>query len=38
MNEKELYESLKKIQEPKGYFFNKDSGCSLRPAQGSPPQ
>ncbi len=24
MNEKELYESLKKIQEPKGYFFNKD--------------
>ena len=24
MNEKELYEQLNKIQEPKGYFFNKD--------------
>ena len=24
MNEKELFESLKKIQEPKGYFFNQD--------------
>jgi ferredoxin-thioredoxin reductase catalytic chain len=24
MNEKELYEMLKKVQEPKGYFFNKD--------------
>lgn len=24
MNEQELYELLKKVQEPKGYFFNKD--------------
>jgi ferredoxin-thioredoxin reductase catalytic chain len=24
MNENELYELLKKAQEPKGYFFNKD--------------
>ncbi|MEW6187111.1 MAG: ferredoxin-thioredoxin reductase catalytic domain-containing protein [Thermodesulfobacteriota bacterium] len=24
MNEQELYEQLKKVQEPKGYFFNKD--------------
>ena len=24
MNEKALYEQLRKIQEPKGYFFNKD--------------
>jgi len=24
MNAEELYEQLKKIQEPKGYFFNKD--------------
>ena len=24
MNEQELYELLKKAQEPKGYFFNKD--------------
>jgi ferredoxin-thioredoxin reductase catalytic chain len=24
MNEQELYQNLKKIQEPKGYFFNKD--------------
>jgi len=24
MNEKELYDLLKKVQEPKGYFFNKD--------------
>jgi ferredoxin-thioredoxin reductase catalytic chain len=24
MNEKELYEMLRKVQEPKGYFFNKD--------------
>jgi ferredoxin-thioredoxin reductase catalytic chain len=24
MNEQELYEILKKAQEPKGYFFNKD--------------
>jgi len=24
MNVEELYEKLKKIQEPKGYFFNKD--------------
>ena len=25
MNEKELYEQLRKVQEPKGYLFNKDS-------------
>lgn len=24
MNAEELYEQLRKIQEPKGYFFNKD--------------
>ena len=24
MNEKELYEMLRKVQEPKGFFFNKD--------------
>ena len=24
MNEKELFEMLQKIQEPKGYFFNRD--------------
>jgi ferredoxin-thioredoxin reductase catalytic chain len=24
MNEKELFEILRKVQEPKGYFFNKD--------------
>ncbi len=24
MNEKDLYDLLKKAQEPKGYFFNKD--------------
>lgn len=24
MNAEELYEKLKKVQEPKGYFFNKD--------------
>ena len=24
MTEKDLYEDLKKIQEPQGYFFNKD--------------
>ncbi len=24
MNEKELFEMLKKVQEPKGYFFNRD--------------
>ena len=26
MNTDELYDRLKKIQEPKGYFFNKDRG------------
>ncbi len=30
MNERELYEMLKKVQEPKGYFFNKD------PSEGGP--
>ncbi len=38
MTEQDLYERLKKIQEPKGYFFNKDLDGSFRPAQGSSPQ
>ena len=25
MNENDLYEMLRKVQEPKGYFFNKDT-------------
>ena len=25
MDAKQLYETMKKVQEPKGYFFNKDS-------------
>ena len=25
----ELYDMLKKVQEPKGYFFNKDKGWVL---------
>lgn len=25
MNAEELYEKLRKVQEPKGYFFNKDT-------------
>ena len=30
MNEVEkLYETLKKVQEPKGYYFNKDKDLSL---------
>ena len=29
MTEKDLYELLKKIQEPKGYFFNKDFKITL---------
>ena len=29
MNVKELYDLLKKAQEPKGYYFNKDTGQSL---------
>ncbi len=29
MTEKDLYEMLKKIQEPKGYFFNKDLKITL---------
>jgi ferredoxin-thioredoxin reductase catalytic chain len=34
MNEKELYEMLKKVQEPKGYFFNKDLDRVLDLLQG----
>jgi ferredoxin-thioredoxin reductase catalytic subunit len=26
MNAEKLYEQLKKVQEPKGYYFNKDTG------------
>ena len=26
MNAQQLYETLKKVQEPKGYFFSNDSG------------
>ena len=29
MTTEELYETLKKIQEPKGYFFNKDKNLVL---------
>lgn len=29
MNREQLYEQLKKIQEPKGYFFNKDRALVL---------
>jgi ferredoxin-thioredoxin reductase catalytic subunit len=29
MNEKQLYEQLKKINEPKGYFFNRDLGKTM---------
>jgi ferredoxin-thioredoxin reductase catalytic chain len=29
MNEQELYEMLRKVQEPKGYFFNKDKEFTL---------
>jgi ferredoxin-thioredoxin reductase catalytic chain len=34
MKEKELYEMLKKVQEPKGYFFNKDLDRVLDLLQG----
>ena len=30
MNVEQLYEQLKKIQEPKGYFFNKDKKLVLQ--------
>jgi ferredoxin-thioredoxin reductase catalytic chain len=29
MDAKELYEVLRKVQEPKGYFFNKDTGRTM---------
>ena len=29
MDAKELYERMKKVQEPKGYFFNKDKERTL---------
>lgn len=29
MNAQQLYESLKKLQEPKGYFFNPDMSMTL---------
>jgi ferredoxin-thioredoxin reductase catalytic subunit len=29
MNAEKLYESLKKIQEPKGYFFNPDMSMTM---------
>ncbi|MEF2144477.1 MAG: ferredoxin-thioredoxin reductase catalytic domain-containing protein [Desulfovibrionaceae bacterium] len=29
MDAKQLYETLKKIQEPKGYYFNYDMGMTL---------
>jgi len=34
MNEKELYELLKKVQEPKGFFFNQDQERVLELLQG----
>ena len=34
MKPEELYETLKKIQEPKGYFFNKDKGRVMELLQG----
>lgn len=30
MNAEQLYENLKKIQEPKGYYFNADKGFTLQ--------
>jgi ferredoxin-thioredoxin reductase catalytic chain len=30
MTAKELFETLKKIQEPKGYYFNKDKDMTLQ--------
>lgn len=29
MNAKELYDALRKVQEPKGYYFNKDTARTL---------
>ena len=34
MKPEELYETLKKIQEPKGYFFNKDKARVMELLQG----
>ncbi len=34
MNAEQLYEQLKKIQEPKGYFFNKDKTLVLELLEG----
>jgi len=34
MTIEQLYETLKKIQEPKGYFFNKDTGKTVELLKG----
>jgi len=34
MTIEQLYETLKKIQEPKGYFFNKDQGKTFELLEG----
>jgi ferredoxin-thioredoxin reductase catalytic subunit len=34
MTIEQLYETLKKIQEPKGYFFNKDQGKTFELLKG----
>ena len=34
MTIEQLYETLKKIQEPKGYFFNKDKGKTFELLKG----
>lgn len=36
MTEKDLYDLLKKIQEPKGYFFNKDQKITFDLLKGLP--
>ena len=30
MNAEQLYENLKKVQEPKGYYFNADKGFTMQ--------
>ncbi len=30
MNAEQLYENLKKVQEPKGYYFNADHGFTMQ--------
>ncbi|ACL04614.1 MULTISPECIES: ferredoxin-thioredoxin reductase catalytic domain-containing protein [Desulfatibacillum] len=34
MNAEELYEKLRKLQEPKGYFFNKDKALVMELLEG----